>query len=104
MGKRAPAVPVSETEKLLAEEVFQTKPQQSKKNKRKARAKANKQEQQGPKLKAAWVDDDDDDVEVSLEDHSHLRKLRKTENDDVVDGKELHRRLKNLYVACNTCL
>ncbi|KAG6619317.1 U3 small nucleolar RNA-associated protein 18 [Phytophthora cinnamomi] len=95
MGKRAPAVPVSATEKLLAEEIFQTKPQLSKKNKRKAKAKAK--EQQGTWLKAAWVDEDDEDVHVSLEDHSQLRKLRKTEKDSVVDGKELQRRLKTFY-------
>ncbi|KAE8991919.1 U3 small nucleolar RNA-associated protein 18 [Phytophthora rubi] len=95
-SKHAPAVPVSETEKLLAEQVFQTKPQLPKKNKRKAKAKADN-EQQGPKLKAAWVDDDDEDVQVSLDDHSQLRKLRKTEKDATVDGKELHRRLKTFH-------
>ncbi|RLN88798.1 hypothetical protein BBJ28_00015230, partial [Nothophytophthora sp. Chile5] len=52
-----------------------------------------------PKLKAAWVDDDDEEVEVNLEDQSRLRKLRKTEKDVHVDGKELQRRLKNQYVV-----
>ncbi|KAF1777755.1 WD40-repeat-containing domain [Phytophthora cactorum] len=95
MGKRAP---VSEAEKLLAEEVFQTKPQQ-KKNKRKHLGKnRGEQDKTLPKLKAAWVDDDDEDVEVNLEEQPQLRKLRKTEEDTVVDGKELNRRLKTLYL------
>lgn len=96
MGKRAPAVPVSEAEKLLAEDVFQTKPQQ-KKNKRKQLGKSEQQDKASFKLKAAWVDEDDEDVEVNLEEQPQLRKLRKTEKDTVVDGKELNRRLKTLY-------
>ncbi|OWZ16063.1 U3 small nucleolar RNA-associated protein 18 [Phytophthora megakarya] len=95
MGKRAPAVPVSETEKLLAEDIFQTALQQ-KKSKRKHVSKG-KGEDKALKLKAAWVDDDDEDVEVNLEEQSQLRKLRKTEKDTIVDGKELNRRLKTFY-------
>ncbi|KAH7488427.1 hypothetical protein PRIC1_007455 [Phytophthora ramorum] len=98
MGKRAPAVPVSAAEKLLAEDVFQPK-QLKKKNKRKNKASA--EQQAGPKLKAAWVDEDDEDVEVNLEEQSQLRKLRKTEKDAVVDGKELHHRLKSYYQSAH---
>ncbi|EEY64019.1 U3 small nucleolar RNA-associated protein 18 [Phytophthora infestans T30-4] len=98
MGKRAP---VSEAEKLLAEEVFQTKPLQ-KKNKRKHLGK-NKGglDNASLKLKAAWVDDDDEDVEVNLEEQPQLRKLRKTEEDTIVDGKELNRRLKTFYQSAH---
>jgi hypothetical protein len=95
MGKRAAPVAVSDAEKLLVEDVFQPKQPNKKQNKRKQQAKAQKQQQ----LKAAWVDEDDEDVRVDLEEQSQLRKLRRTEDDKVVDGKELNRRLKTLYVA-----
>ncbi|KAG1711779.1 hypothetical protein DVH05_009022 [Phytophthora capsici] len=103
MTKRAPAAPVSEAEKLLAEDVFQTKPQ-TKKNKRKQLAKHKREQQQQEKelkLKAAWVDDDDEEMEVNLEEQPQLRKLRKTEQDKVVDGKELNRRLKTFYQSAH---
>ncbi|GMF14964.1 unnamed protein product [Phytophthora lilii] len=92
MGKaKAKSAPVSEAEQRLAQDVFQLKPQP--KNKRKQQKGA---QQSALKLKAAWVDDDDEDVQVNLEE-PQLRKLRKTEKDTVVDGKELHRRLKTYY-------
>ncbi|POM71588.1 U3 small nucleolar RNA-associated protein 18 [Phytophthora palmivora] len=100
MGKRAPAAPVSEAEKLLADDIFQTKPQQ-KKNKRKHLGKGKGEQGKALKLKAAWVDDDDEDVEVNLEEQPQLRKLRKTEKDTVVDGKELNRRLKTFYQSAH---
>lgn len=47
-----------------------------------------------PALQAAWVDDDDEQVQVDIEGQARLRKLRKTEQDAVVDGEELQQRLK----------
>ncbi|PSN64527.1 WD40 repeat-like protein [Corynespora cassiicola Philippines] len=45
----------------------------------------------------AWEDSDDERVVVSLASVPQLRKLRETEADDVVDGKEYARRLRKQY-------
>jgi len=45
-----------------------------------------------------WVDSDDERLTVSLAGVSRLRKLRKTEADDVVNGTEYSRRLRQQYL------
>ena len=45
----------------------------------------------------AWVDSDDERIAVSLASNSRLRKLRRTEAEDVVSGKEYTRRLREQY-------
>ncbi|KAF2201309.1 WD40 repeat-like protein [Delitschia confertaspora ATCC 74209] len=47
--------------------------------------------------KPAWEDSDDDRLVVSLASVPRLRKLRETEEDDVVSGKEYVRRLRKQY-------
>lgn len=47
--------------------------------------------------KAAWEDSDDDRLVVSLASVPRLRKLRETEADDVVNGREYVRRLRKQY-------
>ncbi|KAF4325490.1 hypothetical protein BBO99_00000334 [Phytophthora kernoviae] len=103
MGKRVKKDPPSEAEALLAAEVFQPKPKQQK-PKRKHNGSintTNTETNTKRRLKAAWVDDDDEDVEVNLEEQAQLRKFRKTEKDTVVDGKELHYRLKSYYQSAH---
>ncbi|GAO49711.1 WD40 repeat-like protein [Saitoella complicata NRRL Y-17804] len=43
---------------------------------------------------AAWYDSDDERITVSLASHPRLRKLRRTEADDHVTGKDYQRRLR----------
>ncbi|KAF2664675.1 WD40 repeat-like protein, partial [Microthyrium microscopicum] len=45
----------------------------------------------------AWADSDDDRIRISLATASRLRKLRKTEEEDVISGKDYIRRLKHQY-------
>jgi U3 small nucleolar RNA-associated protein 18 len=47
--------------------------------------------------KPAWVDSDDERLIVSLASVPRLRKLRETEADDVVNGREYVRRLRKQY-------
>ncbi|KAF2007910.1 U3 small nucleolar RNA-associated protein-like protein [Amniculicola lignicola CBS 123094] len=47
--------------------------------------------------KPVWEDSDDDRLVVSLASMPQLRKLRETEADDMVSGKEYVRRLRNQY-------
>lgn len=42
----------------------------------------------------AWTDPDDINVQVSLSNDKRLRKLRRTEDEDVVGGRELETRLR----------
>uniref|UniRef100_A0AAV1U6W2 U3 small nucleolar RNA-associated protein 18 homolog n=1 Tax=Peronospora matthiolae TaxID=2874970 RepID=A0AAV1U6W2_9STRA len=95
MGKRAPVMPVSEAEKLLVSDVFQTTnaPSETKHKRKKQRPSPLS----GPKLQAAWVDEDDEHVQVNLETQPQLRKHRKTDRDTVVSGKELQSRLKTFH-------
>ncbi|KAI1609784.1 WD40-repeat-containing domain protein [Exophiala viscosa] len=44
-----------------------------------------------------WYDSDDDRITVSLASHTRLRKLRDTEDDDVVSGREYIERLRRQY-------
>ena len=45
----------------------------------------------------AWVDSDDERLIVSLATNKRLRKLRLTESEDLVNGKEYTRRLRRQY-------
>ncbi|RVX71242.1 hypothetical protein B0A52_04816 [Exophiala mesophila] len=47
--------------------------------------------------KAAWYDSDDDRITVSLASNTRLRKLRDTEADDLVSGREYIARLRRQY-------
>ncbi|KAF2878086.1 WD40-repeat-containing domain protein [Massariosphaeria phaeospora] len=51
--------------------------------------------------KPAWEDSDDERLVFSLASVSQLRKLRETEEDDVVNGKEYVRRLRTLHSRLN---
>lgn len=51
---------------------------------------------------AAWEDSDDERLTVSLASVAMLRKLRKTEAEDVVSGREYIKRLRRRYVAMST--
>jgi U3 small nucleolar RNA-associated protein 18 len=42
----------------------------------------------------AWHDSDDEKIMVSLASNNRLRKLRRTEDEDVINGKEYSRRLR----------
>jgi U3 small nucleolar RNA-associated protein 18 len=46
---------------------------------------------------AAWVDSDDERIFVSLASTNRLRKLRVTEDEDVISGKEYIKRLRKQY-------
>ncbi|KIX92993.1 uncharacterized protein Z520_11266 [Fonsecaea multimorphosa CBS 102226] len=46
---------------------------------------------------AVWHDSDDDRITVSLASNTRLRKLRDTEDDDVVSGREYIQRLRRQY-------
>ncbi|KUI67846.1 hypothetical protein VM1G_02647 [Cytospora mali] len=50
---------------------------------------------------AAWEDSDDDRLTVSLAGVKQLRKLRKSEADDIVSGTEYTRRLRQQYLRLN---
>lgn len=45
----------------------------------------------------AWIDSDDDRLIVSLASNTRLRKLRDTEADDIISGREYIRRLRRQY-------
>lgn len=47
--------------------------------------------------KALWHDSDDERITVSLASHNRLRKLRDTEDDDVISGLEYIQRLRRQY-------
>lgn len=51
----------------------------------------------GSRQAAAWVDSDDERTLVSLASAPRLRKLRRTEAEDVVNGKEYARRLRKQF-------
>lgn len=53
------------------------------------------------RLPPAWQDSDDERMAVSLASVSRLRKLRRTETEDVVSGKEYIRRLRKYYEMLN---
>merc|ERR1711981_631855 len=50
---------------------------------------------------AAWSDSDDERITVSLTSRTQLRKLRKTEADDMITGKEYSRRLRKQFQLLN---
>ena len=45
----------------------------------------------------AWIDSDDDRISVSLASNTRLRKLRNTETEDVINGREYIKRLRRQY-------
>lgn len=45
----------------------------------------------------AWVDSDDERITVSLASHSRLRKLRITEAEDLINGREYTKRLRRQF-------
>lgn len=47
---------------------------------------------------AVWADSDDERMAISLAGQSRLRKLRDTEDEDVVSGKEYIKRLRRQYL------
>jgi U3 small nucleolar RNA-associated protein 18 len=47
---------------------------------------------------AVWADSDDERMAISLAGHQRLRKLRDTEAEDVVSGKEYIKRLRRQYL------
>ena len=49
----------------------------------------------------AWEDSDDERIMVSLASVPRLRKLRKFEGEDMVNGKEYIRRLRRQYATCS---
>ena len=51
--------------------------------------------------KAAWQDSDDEDIEVTVASKSMLRKLRETEDEVVLTGKEYEQRLRNQHNKLN---
>lgn len=61
-----------------------------------AEAQEEKQEEDH-RRKVLWHDSDDDRITVSLASNTRLRKLRDTEDDDVVTGLEYIRRLRRQY-------
>ena len=50
---------------------------------------------------AAWSDSDDERITVSLTSRTQLRKLRKSEADDLITGKEYSRRLRKQFLLLN---
>lgn len=50
-----------------------------------------------PERNSIWVDSDDERITVSLASNTRLRKLRDTEQDDIVSGTEYIRRLRRQY-------
>ncbi|CEG41372.1 u3 small nucleolar rna-associated protein 18 [Plasmopara halstedii] len=93
--------PVTKAEKLLTEEVFLTNPNFKDNRRKRLHQSKSEQDNTKQKFKAAWVDDDDEDVVVNLKEQPQLRKLRETEEDTIVDGPELKRRLKTFYQAAH---
>ena len=47
---------------------------------------------------AAWVDSDDERIVVSLASNPRLRKLRVSESEDLINGKEYTKRLRRQFV------
>ena len=45
----------------------------------------------------AWIDSDDERITVSLASNPRLRKLRRTEDEDLVNGKEYTKRLRDQF-------
>lgn len=51
--------------------------------------------------KAAWVDEDDEEIEVDLTSQNRLRKLRQTQGETVVSGREYMHRLREQHRKLN---
>jgi len=59
-----------------------------------AEEEKDKKEGVEKKSKAAWEDSDDERVVVSLADNPRLRKLRVTEDENLISGKDYQKRLR----------
>ena len=55
---------------------------------------ADEEDSQGVSNVPAWHDSDDERILVSLASNNRLRKLRRTEDEDIINGKEYSRRLR----------
>ncbi|EYE93884.1 WD40 repeat domain-containing protein [Aspergillus ruber CBS 135680] len=62
---------------------------------------SSSEESEDESAPAAWHDSDDENLSVSLASHQRLRKLRNTEADDIVSGKEYVRRLRRHFQQLN---
>jgi U3 small nucleolar RNA-associated protein 18 len=51
----------------------------------------------------AWHDSDDERLLVSLASNNRLRKLRRSEDEDVINGREYARRLRQQYEFLTFC-
>ncbi|KAG8849908.1 hypothetical protein FRB91_009524 [Serendipita sp. 411] len=48
-----------------------------------------------------WVDPDDEELRISIASDKRLRKLRKTQDEDIIAGNEYEQRLRNQFEAIN---
>ncbi|KAL4939662.1 WD40-repeat-containing domain protein [Aspergillus oleicola] len=58
----------------------------------------NEEDEDMDELPAVWHDSDDERITVSLAGNNRLRKLRVTESEDIISGKEYIRRLRRQYL------
>ncbi|KAL4987522.1 WD40-repeat-containing domain protein [Aspergillus falconensis] len=61
-------------------------------------AEAKNEEEDLDELPALWHDSDDERITISLAGSNRLRKLRVTESEDIISGKEYIRRLRRQYL------
>ncbi|KAL0082192.1 WD40-repeat-containing domain protein [Phycomyces blakesleeanus] len=60
-------------------------------------SESEEEEEEDYSQKSAWKDDDDARLQISLQGLGRLRKLRKTEDEDLVSGVEYERRLRKQF-------
>lgn len=58
---------------------------------------SDEEDEEGDAAPAVWHDSDDERLTISLASQQRLRKLRVTESEDVVSGKEYVRRLRRQF-------
>ena len=58
---------------------------------------SNAKSESGDDDQAAWIDSDDERISVSLASNPRLRKLRLTQSEDIVNGKEYTKRLRRQF-------
>ncbi|KAL4974512.1 WD40-repeat-containing domain protein [Aspergillus desertorum] len=61
-------------------------------------AEAENEDEELDELPALWHDSDDERITISLAGNNRLRKLRVTESEDIINGKEYIRRLRRQYL------
>ncbi|KAL4768386.1 WD40-repeat-containing domain protein [Aspergillus nidulans var. acristatus] len=61
-------------------------------------AEAEDEDEDVDSLPALWHDSDDERITISLAGNNRLRKLRVTESEDIISGKEYIRRLRRQYL------